>query len=108
VSAKLPKKETDMPNKQYDVCTNNFHVSPGDTFDWTNHRSQQCTVTPCDPNNWPLTLTSYPVPAKTGGNNGTYSATVSNLAQNGTYYFDCDCCAGCPPALGNPKSITIP
>lgn len=48
------------------------------------------------------------IDAKTGGNDGTQSATVSGSAQNGTYYFNCTCCDGCPPSAGNPKSITIP
>ena len=74
---------------------NGGSVTPGETFNFTNHSTNVCIVSQCSP---PLTLSSYPVPAMANGVPGKLSATVMATAAPGDYavqYND-------GPQMGNP------
>lgn len=95
-----------MPNPQVNVCSSSWHGNAGETFDFTNANSSDCTVT--STGTWPFQESSpITVPARqTGGGPGSITCHLQSNLANGTYAYSVD---GCPQLTGGlPKEVIIP
>ena len=65
-----------------DVCGANVTAGVGQTITWQNHNTQTvvCTEDPPNQRNWPLNVTSWPVPAASGSTPGTANTLVRSDA----------------------------
>jgi hypothetical protein len=72
------------PEVQIFPVTSGGTASDGEMFYWSNNTGHSTTITASDPNNWPLTQTSYgPIPA-----GASQAATVKTNAPGGTYGYN--------------------
>jgi hypothetical protein len=90
-----------------DVCGDNVTVSAGQTITWQNHHTQavNCAESPANQANWPLTVTSWTVPAAVGSMPGTQNTTVKSNAPSNA--LGCTFSRSAPPCTnGIGKIIT--
>ncbi len=74
-----------------DVCGDSVTVQSGQIIVWQNHNAQQVACSGSGAN-WPLTVTSWTVPAAQGSNPGTYNTDVKSIVTPGTYTYSRTVC----------------
>jgi hypothetical protein len=75
-----------MP-KRVEVCHDTPTLQPGETFEWTNSRDEDCVVTGCKP---PLERASYHVPRHGSAAAKVDPAAVPNPPNH--YPYQSECC----------------
>lgn len=73
-----------------DVCAGGTINAGATSITFTNHHSEDCTITSCDMPGWPTT--DPVIPRKQGSTPGSQIVELSTPATPGTYDYTPTCC----------------